>query len=137
MELILDLKSEVLGSAPPSNQSISELVYPENEPRYFVHNYTHTHGGEQKSKFVFIYYCPGIAPPRSKMFYSTCKSNIIKLFKTLDITDFHNLECNAADEVSEAAILEELYPKKTEDKSFKKPTARGRGRAKFAGKFQA
>lgn len=136
VELILDGTTEILGSADPSTASFAEFVFPAKEPRYFVTNYKHEHEGEEKNKVVLVYYCPGNAPPKLKMFYSTCKANVIKIFANIGITSFTNLECDCAEECTEDLVRGEIYPKAAADTSFKKPVARGRGKRTVA-KFKA
>lgn len=127
--LILDAKTETLNCEPPTDAKIADLDFPEKEPRYFVHNFKHTKDGEEKTKLVFVYYCPGRSPPKLKMFYSTVKSNIVTVFKNMDITDFLNFECNEKAECTEELLMTEIYPPVVQSKAFKKPTARG-GRSK-------
>jgi len=141
VELILDPKTEVLGSEA-YNISISDLVankLPAKEPRYFIHNYKLTHEGKEEEKFVFIYYCPASCVPRQKMFYSSSKATILKLFDSLGLTEITNLEADTASEISDTIITNEIHPPQAEDTSFKKPKAKGRaggGRPRVA-KFQA
>lgn len=135
VELIIDPTTETLSNANPDNTRLVDLAYPQKEPRFFVHNFSHSNGGEPAKKLLFIYYCPNKAIPKHKMLYSTCKANIIKLFHNLQIEDFHNLEANEPDELSEEEVLKDLYPKAVDDRAFKKPSARGRGKQTIA-KFQ-
>lgn len=135
--LTLDPVTEVLNCEAPNNASVSEWTFPPKEPRYFVHNYKHEKDGEQKSKLIFVYYCPNSAIPKLKMFYSTIKSNIVTLFGKLEISDVLNYECNAADECTDELLMKEIYPPPVENRSFKKPTSRGRGKAKMTAKFSA
>lgn len=141
VELILDPKTEILGSKA-YNTTISDLVatkLPDKEPRYFMHNYKLTHEGKEEEKSVFIYYCPAACIPRQKMFYSSSKATILKLFAQLGVKDITNLEADSPGEISDDIITNEIHPPTAEDKSFSKPkAAKGRagGRAAIK-KFQA
>lgn len=136
VELIVDPVSEILNNATPNNAKLQDLPYPEKEPRFFVHNFSHQNDGEMKKKLILIYFCPSKAIPKHKMLYSTCKANIIKLLKNLEIDDFNNFETDVAGELTDEIVLQDIYPKVAEDKSFKKPSARGRGKQTLA-KFQS
>lgn len=128
-------EKEVLVSISPDNRTLADLDFPKSEPRYFVLNHKHTRDGEEKARLLFIYYCPGKAVPKLKMFYSTVKANMVKLFANMEIEGYLNFECDSAEECTEPLIMEQLYPVVEEKKTFKKPSAKGRGRAKMA-KFQ-
>lgn len=136
--LKLDVDTEILSVDSEGDMdlaSVKDAHFQPDQPRYIVHNYTHTAKGEEKTKTLFIYYCPGKAKPKLKMFYSTCKQNILKIFENLGYSDYYNLECDCAAELTSEGIEEELYPKEVASTVFKKPSARGRGRKKGA-KFQ-
>jgi len=135
VELVIDPSTETLGSTTPSNTPLSSFKYPEKEPRYFVHQFKHTHEGQSQTKLLFIYYCPNNAIPKLKMLYSTCKSHIIKIFESLQITDFQNLESNDPEELTDALVIADIHPAAAEDRSFKKITAKGRGPARKPAKF--
>jgi len=49
-------------------------------PRFVVHSFAHEQNGESKTTNMLIYYCPGKAKPKNKMFYSTAKSSVIAIF---------------------------------------------------------
>lgn len=140
IELILDPKTEVLGTGKHEDMTIAAISgsLPEKEPRYFVINWGHKdREGADQSKFVFVYYCPGAAPPRLKMFYSTCKSHVITCLSKLEYADPIKLECSEAADFSEERLINEAYPIVQEEKTFAKPkAAKGRGKARIA-KFQA
>lgn len=135
VELVLDPATEILGCCDPTDLALGEWSFPDKEPRYYIHNYVHEHGGESKTKLVFVYYCPTNSPPKLKMFYSTVKASIVKLLNSQEMEGYCNVECDSRDECTNEVIMNEIYPKAAADKTFKKPTARGRGRAKVA-KFQ-
>jgi len=137
LELIIDASTETLGNAPITNTPLSALKLPEKEPRFFVVAHKYVHDGANKSKLVLIYYCPNKAIPKLKMLYSTSKANVIKIFGTLNITDFHNLEVNEVSELAEDIVIADIHPPTASDRGFAKPKAGGRGKAKLATKFNA
>lgn len=134
--LILDPATEILSVESVSDASVAEFAFPEREPRYYVHMMAHEHKGEAKNRIIFVYYCPNKAAPKLKMFYSTVKAHLLKVFASLDINDAYNYECDSPDECTEQTLLDELYPPEVKSKAFKKPPARGRGKAKIS-KFSA
>lgn len=111
---------------------------PEREPRYVLHMYDHERDGVAKKKEVFIYYCPDKSKPRLRMFYSTAKSNVLYTMEQAEIEEPKRLEISLTTELTAQSVMEELYPKSSVKKVFKKPMRQGKGRAKFTGsKFQA
>jgi len=137
LELVIDASTETLTNAPITNTPLSALKLPEKEPRFFVVAYKYVHDGANKTKLVLIYYCPNKAIPKLKMLYSTSKANVIKIFGTLSITDFHNLEVNEVSELAEDVVIADIHPPTANDRGFAKPKAGGRGKAKLATKFNA
>jgi len=71
------------------------------------------------------------------MLYSTSKANVIKVFESVGIKDFHNLEVNEASELAEDVVIADIHPPTAADRGFAKPKAAGRGKAKLATKFNA
>lgn len=137
LELVIDAATETLGNAAITNASLSTLKLPEKEPRFFVVAHKYVHDGANKSKLLLIYYCPNKAIPKLKMLYSTSKANVIKIFDSLGIKDFHNLEVNEASELAEDVVIADIHPPTANDRGFAKPKAAGRGKAKLATKFNA
>lgn len=139
IELILDPKTEVLGTGRHEDMTVSAInaALPEKEPRYFVINWAHKdREGADQSKIVFVYWCPGAAPPRLKMFYSTCKAHVLTCLTTLEYANIIKVECSEPVDFSEERLINEAYPIVEEAKTFAKPKAMGRGKARVA-KFQA
>jgi len=135
-ELIIDPSTETLGvNTAANNTPLSSIKYPEKEPRFFVHSFAHKHEGQSVTTLLFIYYCPNNAVPKLKMLYSTCKAHILKIFESLGIADYHNLEANEAAELTQELVLADIHPPAAEDRSFKKVAAKGRGQARKPAKF--
>lgn len=107
---------------------------PEKEPRYILHNYEHKHEGKTKTKEIFIYYCPDKSKPKLRMFYSTAKANVLTTIEEYKIPEPKRVEISLKKELTDKAILLEIYPKQSVKKVFKKPTRRGKGKAKYRGK---
>jgi twinfilin-like protein len=118
-------KAEQLELAEAGNDSLDVVAskLPDNEPRFILHAFTHDRQGADVTSNVFIYYCPGKAHPKLRMFYSTVKANVIQVFEALGVAKAKNMECSETKEISDEIALKELYPDKVEKKTFAKPKA--------------
>lgn len=128
IELVLDTEEEILSVANTESKTVADIValFPENEPRYFLQMNQHKdREGNDQTKLVFVYYCPSKAKPKMKMVYSTCKRHILACLTAKEFEKPINIECNTTDEFTEEILMDEMYPKKAKDTSFKKPKARG------------
>jgi len=129
----LDPKSEILKVEIVGKFAIDDIArrMPANEPRYAILRYPHEYESKAASPIVFLYYCPDIAAPRSKMTYSSCKSIAVKYCEKLGLIITKQFEFSEVGELSGQALLQELYPKATEKKVFAKPKKPGKGQAKL------
>jgi len=130
--LSLDPTTEIMGVATSGTMDIAAVAraFPPNQPRYAVFRFAHSNpetNEDAEPAVVFVYYCPDIAGPRLKMFYSSCKSMAVKTCEKFGLTATKQVEVSVATELSAAFILDELYPKKTVVKAFAKPAKPGRG----------
>jgi len=140
--LFLDPGTEMLTQAAVGNFDIDGLVkhLPDKEPRFIVHVFKHEHPEEKESATatIFFYYCPNVAMPRLKMFYSSTKSNILKICEKFEIAITKNIELSEQKEMTKALVLDELYPKKVESKAFSKPSKPGKAKPRApTAKFNA
>jgi len=128
--LSLDQATEVMSRGEVGNFSIADIVrqLPPREPRYVAFRFDHENPDtkEPAAPIVFLYYCPDVAGPRLKMFYSSCKSMAIKTCDKFGLVVNKQLEISVPTELSQAGLLDELYPKKTVTKAFAKPSKPGR-----------
>ena len=53
---------------------------------FVLYRFDHNKDSAKKSANVFLYYCPDLAKPREKMFYSSTKSMVIRILEELGIT---------------------------------------------------
>jgi twinfilin-like protein len=128
--LSLDPKSEVMGVVTSGALDVAAVVrnLPPNEPRYAIVRFPHAHPDtkEESSPIVFVYYCPDVAGPRLKMFYSSMKSMALQTAAALNVTPTKQLEISVPAELTSQFVLDELYPKKSTTKAFAKPAKPGR-----------
>lgn len=132
----IEATKEVLDVSESGTFAFDELSgkLPPKEPRYILHNFTHDKDGASKTKEVFVYYCPDKSKPRLRMFYSTAKAPVLTIIDDKKIPEPKRLEISLATELTAQALLDEIYPKTTVKKVFKKPTRQGKGKSKFMGK---
>lgn len=132
----IEPKKELLDCAESGTFSFDELAgkLPPKEPRYILHNFTHDKDGASKTREVFVYYCPDKSKPKLRMFYSTAKSTILNHIHEKGIQEPKRIEISLATELTAQALLDEIYPKSTVKKVFKKPQRKGKGKSKFMGK---
>eukprot|EP01083_Nonionella_stella_P208049 755269_1 len=125
--LSLDFTREEIGCEESSSCDLASLEGKlSNTPLFVLYRYDHTRNGESMSKTIFVYYCPNSARPKLKMFYSTCKSNIVDLCQQYQIQIDMKMEISIPNEVSQNNILQELYPQIVHKEKFSKPTRPGR-----------
>jgi hypothetical protein len=73
---------------------------------------------------VLYYYCPESIKPKLKMFYSTCKSVVVRLLQDeAQLSISKSLEVSDRAEVSTAVVMDALHPQEATKKAFKKPEA--------------
>jgi len=102
-------------------------------PSYVLFYFNHEADSKQASTPVFVYYCPDKAVPRQKMFYSSCKSMVLKLLENSGIIAEKRLEISDPKELTTQFVMDELYPKATEKKAIAKPKTPGKGAARLHG----
>jgi len=133
--LSLDPSTEQL-KGEGGNQDVDTFgkALPDKEPRYVLHNFKHDNPeGKRANAFVFVYYCPDVAIPKLKMFYSSSKSVVVGLCESMGAPVQKQIETNRAHEVTKELVMDELYPKKVDNKGFSKPKAAGKGGRRLAG----
>lgn len=134
--LSLDSETETLSGRAEQKCTPEEIAtkFSPREPQYLLFNFHHEkQPGQMVATPFFIYYCPDIAPPRLKMFYSACKSMIVKIFDSLNVKADKKIEISDSKELTSAFLFDELYPKVVEKKTFSKPKAAGKGGARLHG----
>lgn len=111
--LALHMQTEVLSKVNDVAATCDAVVgvFPDREPRFVVMNYDHSdRDGKAGNAAVLVYYCPEYAKPREKMFYSTSLSIVKQLCTDNGITTVKRYEISEKNELSDAYLLDELYP---------------------------
>lgn len=124
-ELDLDPTADIVSNALPE-------TVPAKSPRFCLIHFQHANPNTdlKSSSLIFVYWCPESASAREKMFYSTVRNNMIDACDQLKIAIDKKIEVTESGDLSSSALISELYPASAEKKSFARPAARGRARAK-------
>jgi len=113
---------------------------PAKEGRYAVHRFNHENEGKQAVAYMFVYYCPEAAPPKTKMPYSTFKASAVRVAQANGVDVAKQYECSEGNEIKADAFLLELYPRSADKKVITKakPKAgKGKGGLISKTKFSA
>jgi len=93
---------------------------PPAEGRYAVHRFNHENDGKQAVAYMFVYYCPEAALPKTKMPYSTFKASAVRVAQANGVEVAKQYECSETAEIKADAFLIELYPKSVDKKVITK-----------------
>jgi len=116
-------------SATMSVDDIGKAM-PAMEGRYVIHRFAHDNEGKQTFAWMFIYYCPEAAPPKTKMPYSTFKAMAVRVLQLNGLEPTKQYECSEPNEIKADAFLLELYPRTADKKIINKPKPKaGKGKA--------
>lgn len=133
--LVIDPKSEVIGldgAATTTDTDSLSSGLPEDQPRFIIHQFAHEHDGGNEVQNMLVYFCPGKAKPKLKMFYSTAKANLLGALGKHSTVK--NIECSEASEINAETLYTECHPQSQVKETFKKVnTAQKKGARKFRG----
>jgi len=137
--LAIDAKTEVLhhkGSA--QKISVEEIAknsthLPTNEPRYLLYRYAHSFEDKAQTSIVFLYYRPDASTIKSKMTYSAMKQNVSRIAEKAGLEIAKSYEFSESGDLTPSVLLQELYPKSSEKKTFTKPRKPGKGAGGLVG----
>ncbi|XP_070559654.1 twinfilin-1-like isoform X2 [Ptychodera flava] len=117
VQLSIDIQNEKIVLEESGNISIDELPgkVPEQQPRYHVFLFKHTHEGDYLESHVFIYTMPGYkCSVKERMLYSSCKAPLVEDMTTvLNMDIAKKMEVDDAKELTEENIYDQVHPKKT------------------------
>lgn len=138
LQFKIELKEEKIHLVKATNIELLKLPkeIPDNEARYHIYLFKHTHEGDYLESFVFIYSMPGYScSVKERMMYSSCKAPFIEKIRSLgveiekkvwDKTDkscchiirYHSplfnslqLEIDSGSDITEDYLQDELHPK--------------------------
>lgn len=88
LQFKIDLKEEKIHLVKAGNVEIEKLPkeVPEDEARYHVYLFKHTHEGDYLESYIFIYSMPGYkCPIKERMMYSSCKALFVEKIQELGL----------------------------------------------------
>lgn len=88
LQFKIELKEEKIHLVKATNIELLKLPkeIPENEARYHIYLFKHTHEGDYLESYVFIYSMPGYScSVKERMMYSSCKAPFIEKINELGI----------------------------------------------------
>jgi len=124
-----------LGDAKKTDISGVQKSIPDNEPRFTLFKYNHSHEGENFDSVVFVYSCTNNSPVKLKMLYSTVKAVANSSCEGVGLKIDKRLEVSEGSEFTEALLIETLHPPTDNKKQgFSKPSRPGKGNARMVKK---
>lgn len=114
LQFKIDLKEEKIHLVKAVNVDITKLPkeIPEDEGRYHIYQFKHTHEGDYLESFIFIYSMPGYkCPVKERMMYSSCKSTFLEKIKDFGLHIEKKVEIDSGTELTEEYFQDELHPK--------------------------
>eukprot|EP01129_Flabellula_baltica_P016511 TRINITY_DN882_c0_g1_i1.p1 TRINITY_DN882_c0_g1~~TRINITY_DN882_c0_g1_i1.p1 ORF type:complete len:326 (+),score=89.91 TRINITY_DN882_c0_g1_i1:455-1432(+) len=135
VQLSIDVDQEEIQLNESGNQDVSNLVslVPNNEPRYHLYRWNHTHDGTDYSTVIYCFSCPDgsegtlAAPIKMRMLYASSKANVQSLLDERSLEVAIKLEISQPNEFSEEEFIRILHPAPVEVAKVKKPSRGGRG----------
>lgn len=88
LQFKIELKEEKIHLVKATNIDLIKLPkeIPDNEARYHIYLFKHTHEGDYLESFVFIYSMPGYScSVKERMMYSSCKAPFLDKIQSLGV----------------------------------------------------
>jgi len=137
VQLLVDPVKETieLGTSKSTDLNGLRSAIPNNEPRFSLFRWDHSHEGTNHKSIVFVYSCTNDSPIKLKMLYSTVKAVAIGTSEEQGLKIDKKLEISEPSEITEEALLELLHPPSEDKKqTFVRPSRPGRGNARLTTK---
>lgn len=113
LQLAIDLEKEEIYLVTADKISIEKLPtkFPQQNARYHVYNFKHTHEGDYMESFVFIYSMPGYSCSiKERTLYSASKGALIDSLSSWGLELTKKLEIDDASELTEKYLYDEIHP---------------------------
>lgn len=131
VQLSINISKEIIDLEDQKGLEVDQLPsrVPDDEPRYHVFQFAHTHEGDFLKSTTFIYTMPGYnCSIKERMLYSSCKNSVVEILEQEGIEIVKKIEVDDAKELTEAFLQDELHPKKSLNKAkFARPKPPSRG----------
>lgn len=119
-ESIQDLEVEFGGDL--SVEAIAEdLSEEQHDACYILHRFEHQHEGKEIATDLLLFYCPEKTRTDVKFKLAAVKLNLIREMVEVGLPLPNNLAVRDIEGITQTALLEHLYPKKTLKKIHAKP----------------
>ncbi|KAI4461980.1 twinfilin [Holotrichia oblita] len=116
LQFKIDIEEERIHLVLKESITVDKLParVPENNARYHLYRFKHTHEGDLMESVVFIYSMPGYnCTIKERMLYSSCKSPFTDTISSWGINIEKKIEIDAGSELTEEFLYEELHPSTT------------------------
>ncbi|TPX72627.1 hypothetical protein SpCBS45565_g00281 [Spizellomyces sp. 'palustris'] len=138
--LSVDLTQECMELDTAGDTTLSELpsVIEPSVPRFVFFTVQNAESDGVPSSTIFIYVCPPESKVKERMLYSSSRASVVAYVEgELQLNVVKKFEVDSVDEVDEATLTEELYPKQQgtpgmTKRAFARPTRPGRGPARVS-----
>lgn len=114
LQFKIELKEEKIHLVKAANVEIMKLPkeVPDDEARYHIYQFKHTHEGDYFESFIFIYSMPGYkCPVKERMMYSSCKNPFLQQIKEFGLEIEKKIEIDTGADLTEEYFQEELHPR--------------------------
>merc|ERR1711997_950684 len=116
VQLSIDLSKEIINVKNQSTCKVSELPnkVPEDEPRYHLFRFSHTHEGDFLNSTIFVYTMPGYnCSIKDRMLYASARNAVIGTIENFGLTFDKKVEVDSGKELTAEFFQDELHPKKS------------------------
>ncbi|XP_045534311.1 twinfilin [Papilio machaon] len=141
LQFKIDIDEEKIHLAKASVIEQSELPrqVPDDQARYHLFVFKHTHEGDYLESMVFIYSMPGYSCSiKERMLYSSCIGTFLDIIEKMGIEIAKRLEIGDGKELTEEFLYDEIHPKRNLHRpAFAKPKGPPNRGAKRITKSQA
>lgn len=125
LQFRIDLEEEKINLSKASKILLEELPLqvPNDQARYHLYIFTHTHEGDHMDSTVFIYSMPGYnCSIKERMMYSSCKGQFLEIIEKMGVEITKRLEIDDGKELTEEYLYDEIHPKRNLHRpAFAKP----------------
>lgn len=116
VQLSIDLNKEIINVKNESTCTVQQLPskVPEDEPRYHLFRFSHTHEGDFLNSTIFVFTMPGYnCSVKDRMLYASARNAVIGTIENFGLTFDKKVEVDSGKELTEQFFQDELHPKKS------------------------
>ncbi|XP_072940270.1 twinfilin [Epargyreus clarus] len=125
LQFKIDLEEEQINLSKAAVITLTQLPeqVPNDEARYHLYIFKHTHEGDHMESMVFIYSMPGYkCSIKERMLYSSCKGQFLDIIEKMGLEIAKRLEIDDGKELTEEFLYDEIHPKRNLHRpAFAKP----------------